>query len=42
VLEVLEVLEKNPENKQILIEKFERMQEFGAPPQGIEHGFGTK
>jgi len=42
VLEILEALEKSPDNKQLLIEKFERMQEFGAPPQGIEHGFGVK
>ncbi len=42
VLEILEQLEKNPDNKQGLIEKFEKMQSFGNPPKGIEHGFGLK
>jgi predicted transcriptional regulator len=42
VLDILDTLNKNPENKQALIEKFEKMQEYGNPPHGIEHGFGIK
>lgn len=36
VLEIIDMLQKQPDNKNGLIEKFEKMQGYGNPPPGID------
>lgn len=35
VKDILAQLQKNPNDKEALIKKFEEMQKYGSPPEGI-------
>ncbi len=35
IQQILKVLDENPENKQKLMDLFEKMQDYGQPPAGI-------
>lgn len=40
IIEIIDILESSPENKSKMISLFEKMQEYGNPPEGIAPATG--